>query len=752
MGAGWRLHRGTGRMGDSWRPNPFHRPYGAMSPKLMAPLRYTTQGQLVRGIGSTTPTYEPPKLQVTAPRPTQSTTPTYPPPNDPVKAAADRAAKGGWFHFHVNFDHAPAADRIADTNGVVGLAKGKRKLDDALDVQDVIAREGRPAMPAEAVDRAHTPPISTGPTKSVVAVGKRKREDSIEEAMINTPTSKSTDKRTVRAQNALGGTELSVHIASNRLGSSPSLDPTPICTRDEETACNARVKPAVPKAHAQDRGGKTSSVTKAKANPMANPTKALRVENDLPAAKRAKIEESQPKQSRMDDVLGHVHATEALYPHLPWSHLNKLDPAERAHRELWADLFTVMEHKYRRWTTVASAAIVKKGCAKPKEAWRIARGWIPQNPLGNQILSAMLKEWYFSLEKLEIRCAWSDLYREVSHLPPRLLALQRYIADGQIRKCAKNGKLEHFDFHFVPVNRKAAKKSLTKNQQRRRHIDANPPIGGLKSLDNILMWDFRFRPEKWFRQFVRYQLKKKYPDPKDPRGIWEEPAPHRSLSWTVHVPHDNWIQQIGRPHFKGLSKTYPWQGNVGDINNALCGFLTLEGLSKFDPGAQAEIEGWTDREYFQKMYDYLTDDTRVRTAVGEVKEGRIGDDPLLVAAHVTQPAQESIYKITGGAKLDPDWIREHIAASRRKQQRKEEVVAEMEERMLNEPDFREKRDRVMVEMMQAHVEAMSVEEKEDLVRRLKRKYGTGQLFRAVNWPLRTEGYPGVTLVANVEME
>ena len=155
MGAGWRQHRGTGRMGDSWRPNPFHRPYGAMSPKFMAPLRYTTQGQLVQGIGSTTPTYEPPKLHVTAPKLRQSTTPTYPPPNDPAKAAADRAAKGGWLHFHVNFNRAPAAD----PNGVVGLAKGKRKLDDVLDGQDVIAGEGRLVMPAKGLHYGHTPHI-----------------------------------------------------------------------------------------------------------------------------------------------------------------------------------------------------------------------------------------------------------------------------------------------------------------------------------------------------------------------------------------------------------------------------------------------------------------------------------------------------------------------------------------------------------------------------------------------------------------
>jgi hypothetical protein len=114
--------------------------------------------------------------------------------------------------------------------------------------------------------------------------------------------------------------------------------------------------------------------------------------------------------------IAYAYAIEQQSPRLPWSFLNHLPEAERQRREIWADLFGTENGVYKRYSEADKmlSSLANKR-AKPK-TWKIPQGWVPQNPLGNQLLHHMLDIWKHCLVKLEIRAAWMDLLKDVSEI------------------------------------------------------------------------------------------------------------------------------------------------------------------------------------------------------------------------------------------------------------------------------------------------------------------------------------------------
>jgi hypothetical protein len=125
-------------------------------------------------------------------------------------------------------------------------------------------------------------------------------------------------------------------------------------------------------------------------------------------------EDSQPKPDAGTEIIGYAYAIEQKPPRLPWGYLDHLPEAERQRREIWADLFGTENGVYKRFSAADRLWINLAHHRAVPKAWKIPQGWVPQNPLGNQLLSHMLSTWEHCLERLEVRAAWMDLFRDVS--------------------------------------------------------------------------------------------------------------------------------------------------------------------------------------------------------------------------------------------------------------------------------------------------------------------------------------------------
>lgn len=243
------------------------------------------------------------------------------------------------------------------------------------------------------------------------------------------------------------------------------------------------------------------------------------------------------------------------------------------------------------------------------------------------------------------------------------------------------------------------------------------------------MWDFRERPEKWYRKMERKKARE--------RGeVWVEPPPTRTLKWATHVPFELWMQQKDRARFKGKGRLHPWMAeNQQVVVDAIGKVLLAEG-ERWDVPACAEDEDWDDRRYFNEMINFVTE--RQTRRKGPVY-------PLCAPIKTMEVPAADI-------RMDGSWAQHHIDRMNDLLRIERNKWLGREERWFNDPDPVGRRMRWAKLYMEHYLEQQGPEGRRALMLKLRKKHGAKQLWQRCHWDLHHPDYPGVTVKVDNKIE
>lgn len=241
------------------------------------------------------------------------------------------------------------------------------------------------------------------------------------------------------------------------------------------------------------------------------------------------------------------------------------------------------------------------------------------------------------------------------------------------------------------------------------------------------MWDFRERPEKWFRKIERRKALE--------RGeTWEEPPPTRKLKWAAHVSFDLWMQEKDRPSFKGLGRGRPWGPPSNEtVIQAMKAFILAE-AANWEPPVEAEDEDWPDLKYFEEMMKWVTN-RQTRRYVPKGKH---------IGGH--------LWSITRGATIDRYWLEDHITRMQARMQVEKAIWLKREERWFSDPDPKGRRWRFIDMYMDHYLDEMGEKGRKEIMMKLRKKHGAKQLWTRCHWDLLHPSYPGTRVLVEPRVE
>ncbi|OCF78974.1 hypothetical protein I204_00918 [Kwoniella mangroviensis CBS 8886] len=322
-------------------------------------------------------------------------------------------------------------------------------------------------------------------------------------------------------------------------------------------------------------------------------------------------------------------------------------------------------------------------------------------------------EWYAGEDILTKNCINSiakTLKR--NFMDPEIL--EEKMNAMKLRESANFGVIDNFDYHFVSVPLRTIKKSHPLPVPYDSPI---PPMGSLRSIDNILLWDLRWRDPKWMRRrnkAVAVERGETY--------SWKDNIPSPPIEWTVWGSFDIWKQQKDRRQFKGEGKDIPWKGDTREIDEALAQFFMERSKKWIKP------YDWiykSEKENFQEMIRFVVE----RNHKVKKPPKSFNNNTFLLALHKE------------GKVLDEDVIKARILEVKMKG--REEQLRNMNEEMvlLNQPESNqfEYNELYIREWLKLQTE----QEKKLLVEKLRRKYKSKGLYTKMNWPLYHPNQPGV---------
>ncbi|RSH87052.1 hypothetical protein EHS25_003541 [Saitozyma podzolica] len=371
--------------------------------------------------------------------------------------------------------------------------------------------------------------------------------------------------------------------------------------------------------------------------------------------------------------------------------------ARRANRqaELWGDM-GIPSHPEDPHDEASS--IVQRVVMRNKQRrWIMPNGWDPEDNVPGVLTRLMLQAWSSVVESFTIRANWLSIHH-------------------QVRMAAQHGKLRKFDYNFVPICRSVLEmeKPLVKPW-----LSKDPPVGALRSLDNILMWDMHERPRKWYNR-RQSRLARKHEQEYSP------PERRLLLEWTVHTPVWCWLLEKDRVQFRGDGRGEPFESDKSDIIRAIGEFLCDE-ASRWERPVLADKMQWDMRWTFEEMTWYVIEPFRRR-------EKRVKDDgPSLLL-----DAKNKRF-------LDPGWIQDHVSRCQRKEYFRQWDNAQAEEEAINDPNPMERQLEYNRWYVEVWLRMKTEEERMEIIARLRKKYGGTNLWSRMNWPLVQPSYPGVEL-------
>ncbi|WWC65336.1 uncharacterized protein I303_107954 [Kwoniella dejecticola CBS 10117] len=330
--------------------------------------------------------------------------------------------------------------------------------------------------------------------------------------------------------------------------------------------------------------------------------------------------------------------------------------------------------------------------------FQFPEGWENCWDIAKMISSRMLEVWKREIKDFIFRANHMELVNE-------------------IRESVTFGGLRVFEYHITPLPLKTLKRNGVLPE---RWTSPIPPPGALRSIDHILMWDFRWRPSKWLR-------KKASADAKERGEVydWRDKFPLAPIQWTVYAPFDMWKQEKDRKQFKGEGKRIPWKGEKADIIDAMAKFI----LKKMDNYVRPW--DWVDKseeQMFNEMFEFVID----RKQKKKNRPPRTGYKDFQI-------------DVRGKAKIDENLVKARILENKFKyfadngQRRIRELNDEMA--ALNQPESKQK------EYNERHIrhwlKLKSDVERRDMIENLRKKYGCKDLYTNMNWTLTHPKYEGV---------
>ncbi|WVW80591.1 hypothetical protein I302_102577 [Kwoniella bestiolae CBS 10118] len=351
--------------------------------------------------------------------------------------------------------------------------------------------------------------------------------------------------------------------------------------------------------------------------------------------------------------------------------------------------------KRAQWDPEVLEQKLEKGTKVKTRDYDLPYDWDMKNELSTVMTNRMLIVWRDCMVDFALRANHMMILKE-------------------LRESANFGAIKKFDYHVVTIPLRTVKKQ---HPLPRPYDSPIPPVGSLRSIDNILMWDLRWRDPKWLRRRNKAAAKQR-----DESYNWEDHVPDPPIEWTVWGPFDMWKQQKDRKAFKGEGKLIPWKGRQEEIDEAIAQFILLK--------AEGWVKGydWIDKsekENFEDMIHFVVERKH------KVKKGPkvFNNNNFLLALHHE------------GRILDEDLIRSRILEV--KSRGNKDLVRAMNEEMayINAPEWRQEeynRDYIRVWLT-----LQSEDEKKMLVEKLRKKYKTKGLYTVMNWALWHPSSPGI---------
>ncbi|WVQ63555.1 uncharacterized protein L199_001708 [Kwoniella botswanensis] len=327
--------------------------------------------------------------------------------------------------------------------------------------------------------------------------------------------------------------------------------------------------------------------------------------------------------------------------------------------------------------------------------YNLPRDWDIKNDLSKVMTNRMLIVW---------RQCMIDFALRANHM----MILQ------ELRESANFGVIDNFDYHFVSVPLRTIKKSHPLPVPYDSPI---PPMGSLRSIDNILLWDLRWRDPKWMRR-----RNKAVAAERGETYNWRDNVPSPPIEWTVWGSFDMWKQQKDRRQFKGEGKDIPWKGKTREIDETLAQFFMERSKKWIKP------YDWiykSEKENFEDMIRFVVE----RNHKVKKPPKSFNNNAFLLALRKE------------GKILNEDVIKARILEVRMKG--KEEKLRNIDEEMfmMNRPESNQLQYNELY--IREWLKLQTEQEKKLLVEKLRRKYKSKGLYTRMNWPLYHPNQPGV---------
>ncbi|WWC92470.1 uncharacterized protein L201_007428 [Kwoniella dendrophila CBS 6074] len=302
---------------------------------------------------------------------------------------------------------------------------------------------------------------------------------------------------------------------------------------------------------------------------------------------------------------------------------------------------------------------------------------------------------------------------------PQLVAFtlraSHMLLDNELRKSINQGALRHFDYHVICPSRKA-----TKIRDIRQPVCKSPipPIEGLRSIDNILMWDLRWREPKYVRRGIKRKAEEK-----GETYRWRDHIPPSPINWTVYACFDLWQKQKDKGHFKGEGKTIPWKGRGDEIDQALGDFIIDKSINWIKP------YNWIDKsekENFEDMIKFVVG--RKNDSQKKHKNHKGINNLLLNLTEKQFMVDENICK----ARI----LEVRLRGGNDKNRTMNEEMAAINQAYSKQEEFNEL-------YIKNWLFVMEEDEKKALIKKLEKKYGAKNLYTNMNCPLYHPAQEGV---------